>query len=92
MALKMRQLTHRHLLCEGERDEEKRQPHGQHGDDLVHGELQAHPFVLGLRGVLEQKVREHVLGGDVRDGHGVREQTQQAQQPVSGWILVAGRV
>lgn len=66
-------LTHRHLLGEGQRDEEQRQPHRQERDDLVHGQLQAHPFVLGLRGVLEQKVREHVLGGDVRDRHGARE-------------------
>lgn len=88
----MQQLTHRHLLGEGERDEKQRQPHRQERDDLVHGELQAHPFVLGFRGVLEQKVREHVLGGYVRDGHGVREQQQAQQQQESVWILVAVRV
>lgn len=65
-----RPVTDGDLLCEGEGDEEQRQPHGDAGDDLVQRQLQPQTLESRLRRLLQQEVGEDVLGGDVRDGHG----------------------
>ncbi|XP_011933242.1 PREDICTED: uncharacterized protein LOC105594154 [Cercocebus atys] len=63
-------LTNRDLLREGQRDEQQRQPHGNACNHLVHGQLQSQPLELRLGGLLQQEIREHVLRGQVGDGHG----------------------
>ncbi|XP_031509817.1 uncharacterized protein LOC116269817 [Papio anubis] len=63
-------LTNRDLLREGQRDEQQRQPHGNARNHLVHGQLQSQPLELRLGGLLQQEIREHVLRGQVGDGHG----------------------
>lgn len=82
-----RAVTYRDLLGEGQRDEQERQPDGDAGDQLVDGQLEPQPLVLALRRrLLQQEVREDVLGGDVRDGHfGARlgERAPQASRPTT---------
>lgn len=70
----IQQLTHWHLLSESKRDKKQRQPHCQKRDYLVHGEVKTGPFVLRLRGILEQKVGKNILGGYMGNRHYGQEQ------------------